>query len=74
MTWERVVPGAYRCEHGFAIGIIERSERGFWWWMVIDRDTGKEHGGGRRFKLRQAKDAAEKLINKYSLKVLSETF
>lgn len=72
--WTRIVPGAYHCKYGFAIGIIEKSIRGWWWWAVIDSETGEDRGGGRRLKLIEAKEAANKLINAHSLKVLGKNW
>ena len=55
------------------MGIIERSIRGFWWWMVSE-ELGAQQGGGREITLREAKKSADVLINRTALRVFREKF
>lgn len=68
--WERVEPGAYRCEAAWSIGIIEKSVRGWWWWTVI-AETGEDQGG-RRLTLKEAKKAANAVLNQKGLRRIWE--
>lgn len=73
MNWSKVRKGVYHCNHGFAVGNIELSIRGFWWWVVSD-EVGVKLDAGREITLKEAKKAAEALINSHSLKQFGENF
>jgi hypothetical protein len=70
MNWKKIKPGIYhRGNHPASVGSIERGGSGWWWWIVVSV-AGKQQGAGRCLRLREAKDAADKLINRSHLKVV----
>lgn len=69
MTWKRKQPGWYHCKGGFAVGHIEKSIAGFWWWLVSN-EKGIQQGAGRCINLKQAKKEADVAIRRCKLKVV----
>lgn len=70
MIWKKIRKGYYHCPTPNVIGIIERSEAGFWWWGVFDAKSGKDVAGGRRLKLGDAKRAADPYLKRGHLKAV----
>ena len=57
--WEKVKNGNYRRKTTHLMGVIERGESGWWWFAVFSSKTGKDVAGGRRLKMKGAKEEAD---------------
>lgn len=69
-VWKRIDKGTYATTQGFAQGIIEKSVRGFWWWLVCD-EKGVVLKADRALRLKDAKKEAWAVVNKHSLKLIT---
>jgi hypothetical protein len=71
--WKRIRNGYYVAQQGLGQGIIERSERGFWWWIVIG-EGGNTIKADRTISLKDAQRQAWAVVSNYTLKSIKGGF
>jgi len=71
--WKMLQAGVYSATQGLAHAVIERSVRGFWWWLVCD-DKGIVIKAGRELKLKAAKSEAWTVVSNHTLKLIRREF
>lgn len=71
--WRRVRAGYYTTQQGLAQGVIERSEQGFWWWLVFG-EGGNTIKADRAICLKDAKKAAWGVVSNHTLKIIRGGF
>ena len=71
--WKRLRNGYYVTQQGLAHGTVERSERGFWWWLVCD-EKGKTIKADRTTSLRHAQRCAWEVVSNHTLKLVGRNF
>lgn len=70
VTWTMIKKGQYRCQTTHLVGIIERAESGFWWWLVADAKSGIEKKAGRTLNLSSCKKKVNEMLRRGHLKAV----
>jgi len=70
MAWSRRHNGYYTKTRGLCVAHIERSEHGFWWWIVVNVKTGETYKADRVLALKIAKKEADLEMIKPRLKAV----